>query len=75
MSVEEGKNIKDVRIKDLRSGLGMSQEAFANSIGMARTYFAEVENGRRNVSLVNLEKIVTGMGVSMSAFFSDDLFV
>ena len=41
---------------------------------MARTYFAEVENGRRNVSLVNLEKIVTGLGVSMSAFFSDDLF-
>ena len=63
-----------LRIKDLRSGLDISQEAFANSIGMARTYFAEVENGRRNVSIVNLEKIVAGLGISMGTFFSDPLF-
>lgn len=40
-----------LRIKELRAGLGLSQEAFAYSIEMSRTYFAEVETGRRNVSI------------------------
>lgn len=31
-----------LRIKELRAELGMSQEAFAYSIEMSRTYFAEV---------------------------------
>ena len=48
--------------------------SIAFMVGMARTYFAEVENGKRNVSLVNLQKIVSGLGVSMGEFFSDPLF-
>lgn len=36
-----------LRIKELRGELGMSQEAFAYSIEMSRTYFAEVETGKR----------------------------
>lgn len=35
-----------LRIKELRGELGVSQEAFAYSIGMSRTYFAEVETGK-----------------------------
>ena len=63
-----------LRIKELRSELGISQEAFANQIGMARTYFAEVETGKRNVSMINLEKIVCGLGVTLSEFFTADYF-
>ena len=63
-----------LRIKELRTGLGMSQESFANSIGMARTYFAEVETGKRNVSLINLEKITKGLGVTLSQFFDSAIF-
>lgn len=44
------------RIKQLRLETGLSQEKFALSIGMDRTYFASVENGKRNISIVNLEK-------------------
>lgn len=43
-----------LRIKELRAGLGLSQEAFAYSIEMSRTYFAEVETGKRNVSIENI---------------------
>ena len=32
-----------LRIKELRAKTGLSQESFAWGIGMARTYFAEVE--------------------------------
>ena len=63
-----------LRIKDLREGLGMSQETIANSIGMARTYFAEVETGKRNVSIRNLTKITKGLGVSLAEFFDSPLF-
>lgn len=63
-----------LRIKELRSELHLSQESFANSIGMSRTYFAEVEIGKRNVSAINLERIARGLGVSMRRFFDSDLF-
>lgn len=63
-----------LRIKELRDSIGMSQESFAWSIGMARSYLAEVETGKRNVSLVNLEKIAIGLNVSLAEFFSSDIF-
>lgn len=44
------------RIKDLRSDFGYSQEKFALLINMDRTYLASVETGRRNISILNIEK-------------------
>lgn len=64
-----------LRIKELRAELGMSQEAFAYSIEMSRTYFAEVETGKRNVTIENIDRIARGLGVSLKEFFNSDLFV
>lgn len=64
-----------LRIKELRAELGMSQEAFAYSIEMSRTYFAEVETGKRSVSIENIDRIARGLGVSLKEFFNSDLFV
>ena len=63
-----------LRIKELREQHGMSQERFAWSIGIARSYLAEIETGKRNVSLINLEKIVNGFNISLEDFFHSDLF-
>ena len=49
------------RIRELRSHTGLSQEKFAQKIGMDRTYFASVELGKRNISIVNIEKIANGI--------------
>lgn len=57
------------RIKELRNKNGISQEKFALSIGMDRTYFASVEAGKRNISIVNIKKIADGLGVSLSDLF------
>ena len=57
------------RIRDLRTQTGLSQEKFALKIGMDRTYFASVELGKRNIAIVNLEKIANGLGVSLSDLF------
>ena len=54
------------RIRELRKETGLSQEKFAAKIGMDRTYFASVELVKRNISIINLEKIANGLNVSLS---------
>lgn len=53
------------RIKELRNAKGISQEKFALSIDMDRTYYASVETGNRNISLNNIEKIANGFGITL----------
>ena len=52
----------------------MSQESLAYAIGMARTYLAEVEAGKRNVSVINLERIAKGLGMTLGEFFHASSF-
>lgn len=56
-------------IKKLREEAGLSQEKFALSIGMDRTYYASVEAGKRNISLQNIHKIADGFGITVSNLF------
>ncbi len=58
-----------LRIQQLRKDRSLSQEKFALLIDMDRTYFASVEAGKRNISIVNIQKIATGLGVSLSELF------
>ena len=60
-----------LHIKNKRIEKGISQEKFALSIDMDRTYLASVEAGKRNISIVNLEKIILGLGLTFPEFFSD----
>jgi len=46
-----------LRVQQLRKATGMSQEKFALSIDMDRTYLASVEAGKRNISINNIKKI------------------
>jgi len=59
------------QIKRLREKQKLSQEKFALSIGMDRTYYASVESGKRNISLVNIERIAVGLRTSIADIFSD----
>lgn len=64
ITVALGKRIKELRIKT-----GDSQEKFALKINMDRTYYASVESGKRNISIVNIKKIADGLGVSLEELF------
>lgn len=57
------------RIRELRNNMGLSQEKLALAADLDRTYIASVENGKRNISIVNLEKIVKALNYSLSDFF------
>lgn len=59
------------RIRELRLNAGLSQEKLALAAGLDRTYIASVENGKRNISIVNLEKIILALNSSFAAFFQD----
>ena len=62
-----GKRVKKLR----KERTDLSQENFANSIDMDRTYYSSIENGKRNVSLVNIEKIAKGLDISLSELFEN----
>jgi transcriptional regulator with XRE-family HTH domain len=62
------------RVKELRLALGYSQEAFAHECGLDRTYIASLENGKRNVSIINIEKISSALNLSLREFFNSELF-
>lgn len=57
------------RVKELRNKLGISQEELADLVGLYRTYITSVECGRRNISIVNIEKLAKALNVTLSEFF------
>ena len=59
-----------LKVQQLRKEAGMSQEKFALSIDMDRTYLASVEAGKRNISLCKIEKIAKGLNISISELLS-----
>ena len=58
-------------IKQLRLNRGISQEKYALQIGMDRTYYASVEAGKRNISILNILKIAEGFEISLSELFHE----
>ena len=58
------------RIKVLRKDIGLSQEALALKAEVDRTYVTDVENGRRNVSVEILERLIKALNVSIAEFFN-----
>ncbi len=57
------------KVQELRKTKGLSQEKFSLCIGMDRTYFASVESGKRNISIENINKIATGLNVTLEELF------
>ena len=66
-------NIKEkfgLRIRELRKKIGISQAALAFKAGIDRTYMTSVENGKRNISIENIERIISALEISFQDFFS-----
>ncbi|WP_299443850.1 helix-turn-helix transcriptional regulator [uncultured Rhodospira sp.] len=52
-------------IRAKRESMGLSQEELADRAGYHRTYISSIERGKRNISIVTLEKISIALGVSV----------
>jgi transcriptional regulator with XRE-family HTH domain len=62
------------RIKEFRTDLKLTQEALAFKAEIDKTYVNEVENGKRNVSVINLEKIILALETDFTKFFNSSIF-
>lgn len=66
------RNMEDIkvkfgqRVKELRLAKGYSQEKLAEISDLDRTYIPGIEAGKRNVSLVVVEKIAKAFTISIS---------
>lgn len=63
-----------LRIRQIRNDGKLSQEKAAFAANIDRTYWASVESGRRNISIINLEKICISFGITLKEFFNSDIF-
>ena len=54
-----------IRLREIRERVGVSQEKLADLAKLHRTYVSSVERGKRNISLVNIEKLAIALGVTM----------
>jgi transcriptional regulator with XRE-family HTH domain len=59
------------RIARLRHAAGISQEAFADRCGFARSYMSRIERGKANPSLDAIETLADGLRVPVRQLFED----
>lgn len=50
-------------LRAYREARGLSQEAFADDLGVHRTYMGGIERGERNLTLKSLERMAERVGL------------
>jgi transcriptional regulator with XRE-family HTH domain len=57
------------RVKEIRNQNNISQEDLSYKAEIHRTYISSLELGKRNVSLVNIEKLAKALNCDIAEFF------
>ncbi|MBN1287537.1 MAG: helix-turn-helix transcriptional regulator [Anaerolineae bacterium] len=57
------------RVRAERANRGISQEEFADMVGVHRTYIGMIERAEKNVTLRNIEKIARALEIEISELF------
>lgn len=63
-----------LRIKEIRMENRLTQEGLAWKAEINRTFMNHIENGRKNISIQTLEKIIIGLEVTLVEFFNSEIF-
>lgn len=58
-----------LRVRDLRVSKGLSQMQLALAADLDPTYLSGVEQGRRNIGLVNIRVLAEALGVEPAVLF------
>ncbi|HXR31870.1 MAG TPA: helix-turn-helix transcriptional regulator [Solirubrobacterales bacterium] len=59
-------------LRAYRKARGLSQEAFADVLGVHRTYMGGIERGERNLTLKSLERIAAQIKVKPVSLLTPD---
>ncbi|MFH1260181.1 MAG: helix-turn-helix transcriptional regulator [Elusimicrobiota bacterium] len=57
------------RVREKRLKLGLSQEELAARAGVHRTYVGMIERAEKNITLLNIEKILKALKINIADFF------
>jgi transcriptional regulator with XRE-family HTH domain len=57
------------RVRQLRSARGLTLEALADAAGVSRSMISLIERGESSATAIVLEKLATGLGVTLAALF------
>lgn len=57
------------RIRELRRGLNLSQEALADRAGLHWTYLSDLERGQQTPTLDVVNRLARALGVTLATFF------
>lgn len=57
------------KIRYFRKQKGLSQEKLALLAGLDRTYLAGIESGKRNATIISLEKIANALETPLKELF------
>lgn len=63
MAIGDLQRIVGKNLRAYRQAKGLSQEAFAELVGMHRTYIGGVERGERNLTLATVERYAEAVGL------------
>jgi transcriptional regulator with XRE-family HTH domain len=58
-------------VRKIRLERGISQEELADRCGLHRTYISDIELGKRNLSLENIERIAISLNKTLPEFFKE----
>ena len=59
------------RLRKLRLERSLTQVEFAEKLGIDRSYLTDIERGNRNVSLINIDILAKGLGLSLAQLFKN----
>lgn len=58
-------------VRKIRLEQKISQEELADRCGLHRTYISDIELGKRNLSLENIDRIAISLNKTLSEFFRE----
>ncbi|TGD57873.1 helix-turn-helix domain-containing protein [Flavobacterium humi] len=53
------------RVREIRTQKGLSQEQLASLADVHRTYIGMIERAEKNITLININKIASALGVDL----------
>lgn len=60
-----------VAVRAFRTSRGLTQERLAEGAGLHTTYVSDVERGRRNIGVINLDRLAAALSIDLSTLMRD----